>query len=332
MKSRIRLAVTLGDPAGVGPEVILKSLPVVGEKVDADILILGHRAFLSETADALGLGDAPPTVAAPEERMRGAAVLEVGPLGNEAIRPGEVSAAAGQLSVGYIRKAIELARTGAVDAIVTAPIHKEAIFRAGHHFPGHTELLARETNTRRFAMMLVGGPLRVSFVTTHVALRRLFSLITRDNILNTVRITQEGLQAYFDLPSPRIGVCGLNPHASDGGRFGDEEAKVIRPAVEEACRKGVECSGPLSPDTAFYYAAQGRYDALVSLYHDQGSIPLKLLAFESGVNVTLGLPIIRTSVDHGTAFDIVRQNRASPGSLIEAITLAASMAARKRAR
>ena len=178
-------------------------------------------------------------------------------------------------------------------------------------------------------MMLVGGPLRVALVTIHVPLRAIFDLITKEAIVNTVTVTNDSLKKYFGLPFPRIGVCGLNPHASDGGRFGDEEARIVTPAIQELKSMGINCTGPLPPDTAFYQAGQGAYDVMVALYHDQGLIPLKLVGFETGVNVTLGLPIIRTSVDHGTAFDIVGENKASPASMIEAIKLAISMAETK---
>jgi 4-hydroxythreonine-4-phosphate dehydrogenase len=223
-------------------------------------------------------------------------------------------------------EAIRLAKEDEIDAIVTAPIHKEAIYRAGFDFPGHTEILAKETDTEKFVMMLVGGPLRVALVTIHVPLRAIFDLITEDSILDTIEVVDAGLKRDFGIPKPRIGVCGLNPHASDGGRFGDEEARIVSPAIKKANERGFSCSGPLPPDTAFYSARQGEYDGMIALYHDQGLIPIKILAFETGVNVTLGLPIIRTSVDHGTAFNIVGKDAASPASMIEAIKLGVSMA------
>ncbi|MBI2192764.1 MAG: 4-hydroxythreonine-4-phosphate dehydrogenase PdxA [Planctomycetes bacterium] len=324
--SRLRIALTMGDPAGIGPEVILKTLQEEGVRALADYVVLGHREFLEQAAREQGGAEVPQAVGSADDLAGGAAVLEVGDRPRGGVPQGQVSAEAGRLSVGYVLRAIELAQSGAVDAIVTAPIHKEAILRAGYHFPGHTEILAQQTNTRRYVMMLVGGPLRVALVTIHVPLKRVFSLLTEEAILQTVRITDESLRRYFSCPSPRIGVCGLNPHASDGGRFGDEEERVVRPAIEMARKKGTDCQGPLPPDTAFYQAAKGRFDAVVALYHDQGLIPLKLLAFETGVNVTLGLPIIRTSVDHGTAFDIVGKNQASHASMVEAIRLAVQMA------
>ena len=332
MKKKSRIAITMGDPAGIGPEVVLKALADPSVRQMADYLVIGHRRFLEQAAKTIGGAEIPPLVSRQGQFEEGIAIYEAGTAPDDGIKPATVSAEAGRLSVGYVMEGIQLAKTGQADAMVTAPINKESILRAGYKFPGHTEILARETNTRRFVMMLVGGPLRVALVTIHVSLRRIFGLITEQSILDTIRVTHDGLKRDFGFEHPRLGVCGLNPHASDGGRFGDEEAKIISPAIEQARSKGMDCTGPLPPDTAFYSASKGRYDAMICMYHDQGLIPLKLLGFETGVNVTLGLPIIRTSVDHGTAFDIVGKNAASPASMVEAIKLAISMSeARSRA-
>ncbi|MDA0841055.1 MAG: 4-hydroxythreonine-4-phosphate dehydrogenase PdxA [Planctomycetota bacterium] len=312
-----KIAITMGDPAGIGPEVILKSLASEELRDAAEFKIIGHRNFLERAAVTIKSCSTP---------LVGLDILEVGEQPQNKIQPGQVSADAGRLSVGYLMEAIRLAKAGEVDAIVTAPINKEAIYKAGFDFPGHTEILAKETNTEKFVMMLVGGPLRVALVTIHVPLRDIFDLITEDSILDTIEVVDAGLKRDFGIPNPRIGVCGLNPHASDGGRFGDEEALIVSPAIEKARGRGYNCSGPLPPDTAFYAAKQGEYDVMIALYHDQGLIPIKILAFETGVNVTLGLPIIRSSVDHGTAFNIVGKDVASPASMIEAIKLAVSMA------
>jgi len=330
MDKKPRLAITTGDPAGVGPEVVLKALSNPAVEGAADFLVVGHQSVLTEAGRTIGVLEVPPTTGSAAEFGGGCAVLEVGAMPPGGIPTGEVSAEAGNLSVGYVLEAIRLAKAGEVDAIVTGPIHKEAILKAGHGFPGHTEILAKETDTPKVVMMLVGGPLRVAFVTIHVPLRDIFRLITRESILDTIRITHQALESDFGIQQPRLGVCGLNPHASDGGRFGDEEDKVILPAIIEARRAGMQCTGPLPPDTAFHTANKGVFDAVICQYHDQGHIPLKLLAFETGVNVTLGLPIIRTSVDHGTAFDIAGQNQASPASMIEAIKLALSMVEARR--
>ena len=225
-----------------------------------------------------------------------------------------------------ILRAVELAQAGNVDAIVTAPINKAAIHKAGYAWPGHTEMLADRTGTKKPVMMMVGGGLRVPLATTHAAIKDLPKLITRQNVLRTIEIADAALRAYFGLKAPKLAVCGLNPHAGEQGRFGVEESRRIAPAISDARERGVECAGPFPADVVFGQALKGRFDAVVAMYHDQGNIPVKLLAFESGVNVTLGLPIIRTSPDHGTAYDIVRRGIADPRSMVAAIKLAVRMA------
>jgi 4-hydroxythreonine-4-phosphate dehydrogenase len=214
--------------------------------------------------------------------------------------------------------------------LVTAPINKEAMNRAGHDYPGHTELLAELTGSRDFVMMLAGDRLRVTLVTIHEALADVPRLITRERVLSTIRITHHDLHRYFR-PNPRIAVLALNPHCGEGGMFGREDQLIIRPAVEAARAEGVDATGPLSADTLFHFAVQGDYDAVVCMYHDQGLIPLKLLHFDDGVNVTLGLPIIRTSVDHGTAYNLAGSGAASEQSMVAAIRMAAAMARTKQA-
>jgi 4-hydroxythreonine-4-phosphate dehydrogenase len=230
----------------------------------------------------------------------------------------------------FIKKAVELAQLGCIDGIVTAPINKEAINMAGCHFPGHTELLADLTKTQESGMMIVGGPLRIMFVTTHVAIKDLPSLLTQAKIEKAIRLAHLALRDLFGIKKPKVGVAALNPHAGEHGLFGDEEVRVILPAARAAQAQGICASDPLPADTLFGKAARGDYDGVVALYHDQGLIPLKLVAFGTCVNLTVGLPIIRTSVDHGTAFDIVGKGIADPGSLVEAIKLAATLAARRR--
>jgi 4-hydroxythreonine-4-phosphate dehydrogenase len=239
---------------------------------------------------------------------------------------GVAAAATGAASVDFIKKGVELAQLGCIDGIVTAPINKEAINMAGCRYPGHTELLADLTDAKESGMMIVGGPLRIMFVTTHVAIKDLPSLLTRAKIERSIRLAQLALTQLFGIKKPRIGIAALNPHAGEHGLFGDEEARVILPAARAAQAKGIDASDPLPADTLFGKAANGAYDGVVALYHDQGLIPLKLMAFGTCVNLTVGLPILRTSVDHGTAFDIVGKGLADPGSLIEAITLAAKIA------
>ncbi len=228
---------------------------------------------------------------------------------------------AARAAVDYIKKAVSLAREGEIDAIVTAPINKEGLNKAGFKFSGHTELLAHLTKTENYAMMLVGGPLRVVLVTTHLPLSKVSLSLSRKKIYQTIRLTWNNMK-YFGVKKPRIGVAGLNPHAGEEGLFGKEEKKFIIPAVKKAKKKGIRVEGPISPDTIFHRALKGEFDCVVCMYHDQGLIPLKMFAFDRGVNVTLGLPIIRTSVDHGTAYEIAGRGMANPQSLIEAIKLA----------
>jgi 4-hydroxythreonine-4-phosphate dehydrogenase len=213
-----------------------------------------------------------------------------------------------------------------VDAIVTAPINKEAMHLAGYRYPGHTELLAELTRSREVGMMIVGGPLKIQFATTHVAIRDLASALNPERVERAIRLAVRALRDYFNIAAPRIGVAALNPHAGEAGLFGDEERKMILPAVHRARSVGIDARGPLAADTLFGKAAAGEYDGVVAMYHDQGLIPLKLVAFGKCVNLTVGLPIIRTSVDHGTAYDIAGKGVADPGSLIEAMKLAAWLA------
>jgi 4-phospho-D-threonate 3-dehydrogenase / 4-phospho-D-erythronate 3-dehydrogenase len=238
---------------------------------------------------------------------------------------GKPGIAAGEAMYRYVAEAARLCVSGVAAAMVTGPISKEALNRAGHHYPGHTELLAELTGVNEFVMMLAGEKLKVTLVTIHEALRDLPRLITYDKVLSTIRITNLDLRRYFH-KSPRLAVLAINPHCGEGGLFGDEEERIIGPAVETAKSMGIDVVGPLSADTLFHFASQGAYDAVVCMYHDQGLIPLKLLHFDDGVNVTLGLPIIRTSVDHGTAYDLAGTGRASSRSMTAAIRMAAAMA------
>jgi 4-hydroxythreonine-4-phosphate dehydrogenase len=228
--------------------------------------------------------------------------------------------------VDYILRAVEAAEAGTVDAVVTAPINKRAMAMAGVDFPGHTELIAQRTGTPRVGMMLAGKTLRVVLVTIHVPIYKVPSLLTPRRIYDTILLTDRSLKERFGIPRPKLAVAALNPHAGEEGMFGDEEGQIITPALEMAGEYGIQVSGPHPPDTVFYQAAHGRFDAVICMYHDQGLIPFKLLHFEDGVNTTLGLPIIRTSVDHGTAYDIAGTGQADPGSLKAAIFMAAEQA------
>jgi 4-hydroxythreonine-4-phosphate dehydrogenase len=236
------------------------------------------------------------------------------------------TAASGRVAVESVLKAIDLALEGRIDAIVTAPISKEAMRLAGYKWPGHTEILAERTGARHPVMTMVGGGLIVPLVTTHVSMADLPRKITRSKVLVTLRVANEALKKYWGITRPRIAVCGLNPHAGEAGLFGQEEMREIAPACRQARKERIDCTGPLPADVVFHQARKGMYDAVVAMYHDQANIPVKMLAFESGVNVTLGLPIIRTSPDHGTAFNIAGKGIANPGSMIAAIKLAVQMA------
>jgi len=334
--SRVRLpllAITMGDPAGIGPEVIVKALSGTAVRRLCRPLVVGSLPVMAETAKRLKASARVVPVHGHEPLVFGAkdiAVLDPleTPLGR--IHMGRAAAKTGAASVAFIKTAVRLAQERCVDGIVTAPINKEAINLGGCRHPGHTELLAELTGSTDSGMMIVGGPLRIMFVTTHVAIRDLPSVLTSDRIARAIRIADRALREAFGIRKPRLAVAALNPHAGEAGLFGDEEARCIAPAVAAARAAGIDASDPLPADTLFAKAAQGRYDGVVALYHDQGLIPLKLLAFGRCVNTTVGLPIVRTSVDHGTAYDIAGTGVAEPGSLVEAIRLAAELVRRRR--
>jgi 4-hydroxythreonine-4-phosphate dehydrogenase len=251
---------------------------------------------------------------------RGVGVFDAG--GPSVVDLGKVDPACGAASVSYVRKGVEWAMSGDIRALVTAPIHKEAVHQAGYRYPGHTEMLAAWSGTKDYAMMMVGGPLRITLATIHVSLRDAVQSVTLNNLTKKIDLTYHSLRDWFGVRRPHIAVAGLNPHAGEAGAFGMEEIKVVAPAIRKACAKGWNVTGPYPPDTLFHRAAKGEFDAVLALYHDQGLIPLKMAAFEKGVNLTLGLPFVRTSPDHGTAFDKAGQGTADPSSMLEAIRLA----------
>jgi 4-hydroxythreonine-4-phosphate dehydrogenase len=334
------LGVTMGDPAGVGPEIIARALgePVVREQ--SRPVVIGSADAMREAA-ALVRSPLPVlAVKAVAECRWTPPAIEVLDLGNvdmSTLPRGQVSGAAGRAAYEYIETAVRLARAGEIDGIVTAPINKEALAAAGHRHTGHTEILAELSGTRDFAMLLMGRELRVIHVTTHVSLRRVPDLVTRDRVLRTIRLAQQTLDG-LGRPHGRIAVAGLNPHAGEDGLFGDEEQREIIPAIQAARAEGMDVVGPLPADTLFSRARGGEFDIVVAMYHDQGHIPVKTLGFEyddasgrwtglSGVNVTIGLPFLRVSVDHGTAFDRAWKGTANPESMLEAIDVAARMLA-----
>jgi 4-hydroxythreonine-4-phosphate dehydrogenase len=332
MRDRPLIAVTMGDPAGIGPEILLKALNREEIYRVSKPLVLGDVDLLKSVSKKIG----PLSfheIAAPNEVTGRPGVVEVIPvstLNKDSCVPGEPTRDGGKAMVEYILKAVELTTGGQVSAMVTCPINKGLMHLAGYTFEGHTELLAHLTHSADYVMMLAGEHLRVALVTTHCALRDVAQSLTKDLIVKTVRITSQALEEYFAISRPRVAVAGLNPHAGESGLFGREDIEIVQPAVEEAQKKGFTIEGPLPADTVFYHAYKGRFDAVVALYHDQGLIPLKLLHFTDAVNITLGLPIVRTSVDHGTAYDIAGKGIADPSSLVAAIKMAARIAGTRR--
>ncbi|MFH1076297.1 MAG: 4-hydroxythreonine-4-phosphate dehydrogenase PdxA [Pseudomonadota bacterium] len=328
-KKKPVIAITMGDPVGIGPEIIVKALsePMLYEICDP--LILGDVRVLSDTAKWL---EAKVICQDIEKKWNGQYafgsinVLNLSAIDPIKIKYGEPSPATGAAMLHYITKAIDMAMEGAVAAMVTAPINKHAMHLAGFEFEGHTEILAQRTGSSEYVMMLAGEKLKVSLVTIHCALSEVPARITRENIYKTISITHKAIKESFGIDSPRLAVAALNPHAGEKGLFGDEEFRVIMPAIEKAQAAGINAAGPFPPDTLFYHACRNAYDAVICMYHDQGLIPFKMLHFSDGVNITLGLPIIRTSVDHGTAYDIAGQGNADAGSLIAAIHMAARQA------
>ncbi len=323
------IGITMGDPYGIGPEIILKSLKSPTIRRLAHYVIIGSKNVFEWTTGTLNIPLQYQIISHLSEAEDSELPISLLPLSDvESYLPGQKKATAegGDLSVQCILKGINLAMSGHIDALVTAPICKEAIHAAGYGYPGHTEILKIFSGAKRVVMLMAGGKLRVAFVTTHVALREVPQLITIEDVFETITITNDNLKRFFGLEKPRIAVCGLNPHAGEEGIFGSEEKKIITPAIEKAQKNGVQCIGPVSADTIFFKAMKGGHDAVVAIYHDQGAIPLKLHAFETGVNITLGIPFARTSPDHGTAYDIAGKGIADPRSLMEAIKTAVRMA------
>jgi len=323
------IAITMGDPCGVGPEIIVKAL-AHGERAGVfSPVVLGDPGALRRALMACGSHMGVVEIDTPEQaRQIGAGQIPLLPLsrlGEADLRYGQPTAATGDAVFRYICMAARFCLDGRVAAMATAPISKEAMNRAGHDYPGHTELLAELCGTDDFVMMLAGDVLRVSLVTIHEALADVPRLITLERVVKTIRITARGVARLTGRANPRLAVLALNPHCGEGGMFGDEERTVIGPAIAAAQAEGIDAVGPLSADTLFHFAQQGAYDGVVAMYHDQGLIPLKMLHFDDGVNITLGLPIIRTSVDHGTAYDLAGTGRASEKSLLAAVRMAVQM-------
>ena len=333
--ARPTIGITLGEPAGIGPEVIVKALadPVLRHR--ARFVVFGLNELLLHAAD-LAEFDAfwwrASATGRPKHYPHDVVVLDYDSysfLGSDRRGPSKTG---GEASMRFCLDAIEAAKAGLLDAVVTAPIAKESWKLAGYGYPGHTELFAEKTNTRHYCMMFAGGPIRVALATCHIGLNSVWGRLNIGAVFQPIELAHEALTQWFDIEKPRIAVCGLNPHAGENGQFGDEEERIIAPAISMAREQGIDATGPHPGDTVFLAARDGRYDLVVAMYHDQGLIPVKLLGFDSSVNLTAGLPIVRTSPDHGTAFDLVGRNRANPGSMRAAISMAIDLAEKRRAR
>jgi 4-hydroxythreonine-4-phosphate dehydrogenase len=322
------VALTLGDPAGTGPELILKALAQPGVRALARLLVVGDAATLDRAQAFVGTTLRLNAVASPEAARFAPDAVDVLDLHNvdlARLQLGQASPMAGHAAYEYVKTAAELALAGRVGGIVTSAINKAALNAAGHHFDGHTGLLAEICRAPGATMMLVADKLRVSHVSTHVSLRQAIDRVRPERILKVLQLTHDAVRR-LGVAQPKLAVAGLNPHAGEGGLFGDEEEQYIRPALEQARALGLDVSGPWPGDTIFYRAAQGEFDGTVAMYHDQGHVAAKMLGIWRGVNVTLGLPIIRTSVEHGTDFANAGTGRSDPRSLIEALKLAATLA------
>ena len=312
-----KIAITMGDPSGIGPEIIVKAL------VDPELahlarwIVVGDLRIMNLAAELTGA------------HLRGIEICTVPELGSvDDFVFGKLDARYGAAAVSYVRRATEMSLHGEADAMVTAPLNKEAVALSGRPFSGHTEFIAELCGQSESRMLLASTRLCVVHVSTHIALRQACQLNT-ERILRTIELGNDAMK-LLGFEVPRVAVCGLNPHAGEHGLFGDEDARFIVPAIETARARGIQCSGPHAPDTVFLQGLRGAHDLIVAMYHDQGHIPMKLIDFEGTVNVSLGIPIIRTSVDHGTAFDIAGKNRADPHSLKQAMRMAARMATAKR--
>ncbi|OGW57125.1 MAG: 4-hydroxythreonine-4-phosphate dehydrogenase PdxA [Nitrospirae bacterium RBG_16_43_8] len=315
----------MGDAAGIGPEIIAKALYCAEIRDFCAPLVIGSRIVMQEAIDLLKLPLKLKLIKTPDECASVIGTIELINVETpEGFEKSKATVKNGKACVSYIKKAVELALNKKVDGIVTAPISKEALKMAGMKWHGHTEMLAELTNTKDYTMMLAGEPLKVILVTIHTPLRSVPDMVTRESVLKTIRLAKKACD-MLDIKNPRIAVSGLNPHAGEAGIFGSEEGNAIIPAIEDAKKQGIPVTGPYPPDTIFHKAYKGKVDIVVCMYHDQGLIPLKMVAFEEGVNVTVGLPLVRTSPDHGTAYDIAWEGIANPSSMLEAIKMASRL-------
>jgi len=328
MDDRPIIAITMGDAGGIGPEIIVKALIRPEVEASCRALVVGSAPVMEQAAELVGASLSVHRVGSVEPahfQPRSLVVMDLDNVDVSQVVFGKPSAITGRAAFECVAKAVELASTGAVQAIATAPLSKEGLHLAGCRYAGHTEILAELTNTRDYCMLLVSRDLRVAHVSTHVSLRRACDLVTRERVSRVINLTEQALRR-MGIAEPRLAVAGLNPHAGEGGLFGDEEQREIAPAVREAVAAGLRVRGPLPPDSVYFRAQRGEFDGVIAMYHDQGHIALKVTGFDQGVNVSLGMPVLRTSVDHGTAYGKAGKGTANPQSMIEAILLAARMA------
>jgi 4-hydroxythreonine-4-phosphate dehydrogenase len=322
------IAVTMGDPAGIGPEIVAKTFADPGFREESKAIVVGDPAILKRAIRLLGLSLLVNAISEPEEAALEPDAVDVIAVGEvpEDLPFGELDARAGEAAFRYLERATGLAGAGRVGAIATAPLNKEAMHLAGHKYPGHTEILADLTGTKAYAMMLVTDELKVIHVSTHVSLKEAIERVKPERELAVIRLAHDSMRK-LGVEKPKVAVAGLNPHAGENGLFGTEDLERIAPAVKRAREEGIEASGPWPPDTVLMRARRGEFDVVVVQYHDQGHIPVKLMGFDTGVNVTVGLPFFRTSVDHGTAFDIAGSGKADHASMQAAIDLARKLLA-----
>ena len=336
MSAKPILGLTMGDPAGVGPELCLRALHSTAVRKQCVPVLFGDAGVVKRVTGLVKSTGPIRLISLPEwnktRRVTGPLIVDCAAVDAAKLKPGKISAECGRAAYVFIENANRSAMAGKIDGVVTAPIHKEALRLSGVKYPGHTEIFTALSGAKRSCMMLYSEPLTVSMVTTHVGYGEVPGKLSVRRVLDVIELTAEAM-GWMLRRAPRLGICGLNPHAGEHGLFGNrEEERFIVPAVAQARKKGIAIKGPLPPDAAFTDGVRKQFDAIVTLYHDQGHIPFKMLAFDTGVNITLGLPIIRTSVDHGTAFDIAWQGVADPQSLFAAVRVAAELAAGRKAR
>ena len=329
-KARPVVAITIGDPFGVGPEVVLKAVGFLGGlarkgRAQADFIIVGDSSVLSAASRL---------PATPAALPRNVSIVDPYIIAPSEVKFGCQSKLSGEASLAYLDLALRLIKEKKADCLVNAPLSKEAVSSAFPriNFIGHTEYIAGRFKVKDFAMMLLGGPLKVTLVTRHIPVRAVPKSVTKKEIIKSIKLSHEALVDYFGIAEPRIGVASLNPHGGEGGKIGREEIEVIRPAVNEAKRRFKNIIGPVSSESLFYLAYRGKLDCVVAMYHDQGLTPLKMIARDNSINVTLGLPFVRTSPGHGTAFDIAGKGIADPGPLIESVKLAVGIFKKKKGR